>query len=725
MNYQLKAQSTVRESLKVFATVSIILLIITIININAQIDATFGTNGVMITDGSGEDRPLAAFILPDEKILVVNEGNNAPTSSTTIYYLLRYNSDGSPDATYGTNGKIQLPISFLSSSHYINKAVRQPDGKIVLFGSETVNALTDGIVVRVNENGTLDTSFGGTGIQRPNINQNGTDFATSAVIQPDGKILVAGYITNGSGSTQTYLLRYLSNGSLDTSFGNGGYIAHSTVPYEVAYSLHLQSNGKILTSPASGIFGNGNGATGSHIRRYNADGSVDNSFTPISRYFFNLRASVVQSDDKILTAESFEKEESLGQIHTNTLLTRYNSDGTIDTSFGVNNNGQALFDVTNYFYDTPYDLKVLADGQILVSVITSIPANRSKTRGLMLSLARLSPNGVINGRFLVTQSLWGEMFLLTTASGKVITVARIQNTNQRADVLLTRVIDVPSPTYRFQAVPFDFLQANGVADVAIYRPSERRWFINEDGGRSYVFGIPGDVPVPSDYTDNFGTEIAVFRPSTGQWFISRNFSPTSFTSIQWGEPGDVPAPADYDGDGKSDIAVFRPSTGNWHIRNSANNSTRIVHWGLNGDKPAPGDYDGDGLYDIAVFRPSDGNWYILRSSDGGYTITRFGLNGDIPVQEDYDGDGKFDIAVWRPSDRVWYRLNSSDGSFYAFQWGISSDTAAPADYDGDGKTDIAVWRAAEGRWYVLQSATNSMIVYNWGINSDIPLPGKF
>src|SRR5687767_15046932 len=86
------------------------------VSISAQIDPTFGTNGVTISDVSGEDTPIAAFTLPDDKILVVNQGENSISGFGPIYFLLRYNSDGTPDTTYGTNGKIQLSIPFNSSS---------------------------------------------------------------------------------------------------------------------------------------------------------------------------------------------------------------------------------------------------------------------------------------------------------------------------------------------------------------------------------------------------------------------------------------------------------------------------------------------------------------------------------------------------------------------------------------------------------------------------------
>jgi uncharacterized delta-60 repeat protein len=701
----------VRNQIFNAVTASIFILMCVIflsaVSVSAQIDPTFGTNGVTTTDVFGEDTPIAAFTLPDEKILVVNKGENLGK----FYYLLRYNSDGSIDTNYGTNGKIQIPIPFIAQDNHIIDAVRQPDGKIVLVGLDDTN----GIVVRINENGTLDTSFSGTAIHRPNIDPNRADFAVAAAIQPDGKIVLLGLI----GSSQIYLLRYLSDGTLDQGFGNQGYIVH---PHESAYSIHLQSNGKIVTSQASGIYSNG---TGGFIRRYNADGSTDNDFSLIGFHFRRLKATTVQPDDKIIAVEEASKNATLERGHTDAQISRYNADGTPDTNFGTN--GATSIDITTFFDDIPNALKVLADGQILVGAMTYVPPNRTKTRGMMLSLARLSPNGTINGKLLETRAQFtGDAFLLTAPAGKIVTVARFQPANLQSDVLLTRAVDVPLQTYRFQGVPFDFLNgADGIAEPAVYRPDNRNWYPHQIFP-GYLFGLPGDVPVPSDYLGNFRTDLAVFRPSSGHWFIALNFASasSSFMTVQWGLNGDIPVPADYDGDSKSDIAVFRPSDGFWYIRNSSNNSGTAVPWGLSGDKPAPGDYDGDGFYDIAVFRPSEGNWYILRSSDGGYSILHFGLEGDIPVQEDYDGDGKFDIAVWRPSDGSWWFLRSSDGGFSVFQWGISTDIAVPADYDGDGRTDIAVWRPAEGRWYVFQSSTNSMNVFHWGVNSDIPLPRK-
>jgi uncharacterized delta-60 repeat protein len=694
---------------KIFLTGALVLLNIIFLSAaaNAQLDPTFGTNGTTVTDVSSVDIPSGAFTLPGDKILVFSQGTNG-----SGFHFVRYNSDGSPDATYGMNGVVTLPIP--NTTNEIYGIARQSDGKFVLVGVDGNN----GIVVRLNEDGTLDTSFNGTGIHRPNINQSGLDYASAVVIQPDGKIIIGGFTNTPSGGGM-YLLRYHPNGLLDLSFGNEGYFIYN---FGVLHALYLQSNGKIIASSASARYY----STGGVIRRFNSDASVDNSFSVINFTSSILKVSTLQADDKIVTAEEVDKTETLERAHTNIRVSRYNADGTADTNFGTS--GSTSFDITTFFNDSPNALKILSDGQILVSGITYVQPNRSKTKGYYLTLARLSSGGAVNGKFLETNTLFtGDAFLLPMSDGKIVTVFGIQQANFNLDILLTRAVNVPLQTYKFRAVPFDFgFGFDGVADVSVFRPADRKWYIYQTYP-GFFFGLSDDIPVPSDYIRDFATELAVFRPSNGKWYIARTLATaaTDYIEVQWGLNGDIPVPADYDGDSKTDIAVFRPSNGVWYIRNSADNSNTILQWGLNGDKPVPGDFDGDGFDDIAVFRPSDGNWYILKSSNSQALVLHFGLNGDFPVQEDYDGDGKFDIAVYRPTDGVWYRLNSSDGSFFALQWAVPADIPVPADYDGDGKSDIAVWRSTAGRWYVYQSSTNSMAVYTWGTMSDVPLPRKF
>jgi uncharacterized delta-60 repeat protein len=298
-------------------------------NADGSPDTSFGGIGRVLTPvSSGSDYANALVIQPDGKIVVAG---SVQTTSSTVFALVRYNADGSLDTSFDTDGKVTT--AFFDSTLFGAKGVAlQPDGKIVAVGL-VFTAETDFALARYNANGSLDTTFDTDG--RVTTDVSGSyDYANAVAVQPDGKIVVAGYADGGSFNWDFALVRYNANGSLDTSFDSDGKVMTPVLSGEdEANAVTIQTNGKIV---AAGYADNGTDKDFALVR-YNADGSPDTSFggtgkvtTPVYIDDDVANAVVVQPDGKIIAA---------GQAVTSPFedfaLVRYNANGSLDTAYGA------------------------------------------------------------------------------------------------------------------------------------------------------------------------------------------------------------------------------------------------------------------------------------------------------------------------------------------------------------------------------------------------------
>jgi uncharacterized delta-60 repeat protein len=185
--------------------------------------ATFDISSSCSTFGCLNNGAYALKIQRDNKILLAGRAWN---TNRLAFGIARLNADGTLDTTFGSNGKVVTSISTGTGHDFAFAMDLQKDDKIVMAGSAAGNGM-DFALVRFNTDGSLDNTFGTGGVVITSIN-SGDDSASSLIIGPDGTIVAAGYCTVG-GNRDFALVSYNANGSLDTTFGPGGIVTTSIV----------------------------------------------------------------------------------------------------------------------------------------------------------------------------------------------------------------------------------------------------------------------------------------------------------------------------------------------------------------------------------------------------------------------------------------------------------------------------------------------------------------
>ncbi|MDD5333965.1 MAG: hypothetical protein PHS32_09475 [Rhodoferax sp.] len=327
-------------------------------NPDGSLDTSFGNQGTRITEFVNGPQGNAIFntiMGPDGKATalgyIVND--SALSVPDTRWAIARYNADGSLDTGFDVDGKQTFDLRNYSN---LNHAALQADGKILVTGDQGTNPVWYGDtgVLRFNTDGSVDTSFGTGGLVNLGF---GTDSAGERVLAlPDGKILVACMVGGAGGDLG--LARLNSDGSLDVTFDGDGIL---TTSLGASLSVRVidakqQADGKtVVLAGASDALTTANNAV---LLRYNPDGSLDTNFDSDGKVSVNAitpKQVTLQPDGKLLVA---------GSSQGNFCVIRYNSDGSVDTSFGTAGSLTADFGTGG---DTAYTVAVDDAGKLLVA----------------------------------------------------------------------------------------------------------------------------------------------------------------------------------------------------------------------------------------------------------------------------------------------------------------------------------------------------------------------
>ncbi|MBU0664205.1 MAG: hypothetical protein KJ990_06625 [Proteobacteria bacterium] len=262
------------------------------------------------------------------------------------------------DSSFGLGGLVKTKVGYYEDKAHA--VVIQPDGKILVAGSSSNNSNLDFALVRYNSEGGLDTSFNLSG-QVVTVVGSGDDEALGIALQDDGKIVTCGYTFNGQ-DRDIALLRFTVNGNLDPDFGVNGMVTLSVGSgNDIATAVALQEDGAVLVS---GAIEEGSRNVGVLVR-FLADGSFDRSFGKAGVVLADVEgnaeitAMAIQKDGRIVMAGCRE-----GKDLRSVLLLRFSADGLPDVSFGTDGVAETLDDNRDAIGKS---LWVQEDGAILVA----------------------------------------------------------------------------------------------------------------------------------------------------------------------------------------------------------------------------------------------------------------------------------------------------------------------------------------------------------------------
>ncbi len=417
--------------------------------------------------------------------------------------------DGDLDTSFDSDGKVTTAIG--SANDRARDIIQQSDGKLVVVG-ETNNGSNDDIaIVRYNSDGSLDTGFDSDGIATKAVG-SGYDKAYAVLQQSDGKLVVAGYYESASTNNDVVLLRYDSDGSLDTGFDSDGIVTTNIITSGESYSTDFckavmqQSDDKLVIvghcyvsvemAPGAGNIRQGEDEYYFFAARYNTDGSLDTGFDSdgiatqqISTAGMDVTDGLIQSDGKIVGVGT-DTDNYLA------LLFRYNTNGSLDTGF--DSDGYAtpsMITGSEYLYGVAQQ----SSGKLVVGGYIS-------SGGYDFMVARFNTNGSLDTGFdsdgVATASftsgiLEGGYCFIQQGDGKLVVAGWYSSGNEDFAVVCFNSDG---------SVDTDF-GSSGLASVAISSNSDVAFGITQQSAG----GVDGKLVVAGKSNNGSNDDFAVIR----------------------------------------------------------------------------------------------------------------------------------------------------------------------------------------------------------------------
>ncbi|MEZ5427666.1 MAG: hypothetical protein R2747_15465 [Pyrinomonadaceae bacterium] len=698
-------------------------------NPDGSLDASFDGDGILHTsfNNSMQDEFLQSIAL-DASGRIVAAGYAVTGVGEESFALARYNPDGSLDASFDGDGKLVIKTRE-NTVEEANDLVLQPDGKILVAGFSGRNA-QDFTLVRFDPDGTLDPSFGTGGAVYTRVSEEFDAVFTSVTLAPNGDIFAGGYAQNSPGADSFAFARYDSHGLPFPDFGVFGYVTNdfqiaANTSYE-ARSVALQPDGKFL---AAGNYLTNTDATNGILARYDINGSLDRNFNNQAGFIVINSPTANSRELTAVAVQADGKILALGNYEGDTdagiFVSRFNENGTNDTQFG--NNGQVLISVLSGG-GIGQDIKVLPDGKIVIAGATL----NIFTQLVKFAVFKLNTDGSRDSGFgsngIASTSFSSSndvaLSLSIQTDGKIVaTGASNFNEGGNSQVALARFNTSGSLDSAFGTGGKVTGEVGAFLDLAADSQIQTDGRIVVGGVSCTDAGCNGGNGFIFRYNQN-GTPDASFD-GDGRVFVQPKMSgsPSAISSIAIQPDGKIVG---------GGAALNQTTQSDVLIGRYNADGSPDTGFGTNGIVSSDINNQDQFAYSIAL--QPDGKILAVGSSNEG-THTEFAVwrylgssTTFVPLGAapfDFDGDRKTDISIFRPGPGEWWYLRSVDLGNRAFQFGSSTDKLAPADFTGDGKVDVAFWRESTGEWFVLRSEDSSFYSFPFGTVGDIPVPADY
>ena len=325
---------------------------------NGSLDPSYGTGGIVVARSSGAQEVHAAAMQSDGQLLTAGY---AQSGNFLDFAVNRYSTTG--------NRTLSITTDLNGSNDVAFALVQQPDGRLVAGGyaKRSSSAYNDLALVRYTSAGALDTSFGVGGKVLTAAAGGGSIAALAR--QSDGKLVAVGKATVTSSNDDIVVLRYLSNGSLDPSFGSAGMVFTHSSPYDTGAAVAIQPDGRILVG--------GHNLADFLVVRYLSDGSLDASFAsggiavvPIDPASADLATAMALQPDGKIVVSGWSRT---GGTNDNFAAARLLANGTLDPAFG---SGGTVTTPVGVNWDTASSILLQPDGRIILGGTTLVSGSQ-------------------------------------------------------------------------------------------------------------------------------------------------------------------------------------------------------------------------------------------------------------------------------------------------------------------------------------------------------------